>query len=149
MDEYGGSRRNREGDPGAAAVRTPSSTGGSSSSDIPPPDSSVPLAPVSDSDAPTVIHLAQVSPSDSPTLIDVAPPRKNVLRKQEFVSAQPIIDEGTVLAGRYEILQTLGEGGMGAVYKAKDLALDRMVALKVIRPELARNPAIIDRFKQE
>ncbi len=38
---------------------------------------------------------------------------------------------------------------MGAVYKANDLELDRMVALKVIRPELAKNPAIIDRFKQE
>src|SRR3984893_852737 len=38
---------------------------------------------------------------------------------------------------------------MGAVYKAKDLELNRMVALKVIRAELARNPAIIDRFKQE
>jgi serine/threonine protein kinase/tetratricopeptide (TPR) repeat protein len=54
-----------------------------------------------------------------------------------------------VLAQRYQILQTLGEGGMGAVYKANDLELDRMVALKVIRPELAKNPAIIDRFKQE
>ncbi len=51
--------------------------------------------------------------------------------------------------GRYEILQTLGQGGMGAVYKARDLELDRMVALKVIRPDLAKNPAIIDRFKQE
>ncbi|MHB8817043.1 MAG: serine/threonine-protein kinase, partial [Steroidobacteraceae bacterium] len=56
---------------------------------------------------------------------------------------------GTVLAGRYEILSVLGTGGMGSVYRAQDRELDRLVALKVIRPELARNPAIVDRFKQE
>ena len=38
---------------------------------------------------------------------------------------------------------------MGAVYKAKDRELDRLVALKVIRPELASNPDILQRFKQE
>ena len=56
---------------------------------------------------------------------------------------------GDHLANRYEILSVLGTGGMGSVYKAKDLELDRLVALKVIRPELARNAAIVDRFKQE
>ncbi|HEY2547199.1 MAG TPA: protein kinase [Candidatus Acidoferrum sp.] len=56
---------------------------------------------------------------------------------------------GTILAGRYEILQLLGQGGMGAVYKARDSELDRFVALKLIRPELARNPEILQRFKQE
>jgi serine/threonine protein kinase/tetratricopeptide (TPR) repeat protein len=54
-----------------------------------------------------------------------------------------------MLAGRYEILQTIGEGGMGAVYKAKDRELDRFVALKVIRPELASDPSILARFKKE
>ena len=59
------------------------------------------------------------------------------------------LEIGTVLAGRYQILQMLGRGGMGAVYKARDTELDRIVALKLIRPELARNPEILRRFKQE
>src|SRR5947209_1017234 len=56
---------------------------------------------------------------------------------------------GMVIGNRYEILQVLGEGGMGAVYKARDVELDRVIALKVIRPELASNPEILQRFKQE
>jgi tetratricopeptide (TPR) repeat protein/predicted Ser/Thr protein kinase len=60
-----------------------------------------------------------------------------------------VLEIGDLLGGRYEILQLLGEGGMGAVYKASDRELDRFVALKVIRPELASNPSILARFKQE
>ena len=56
---------------------------------------------------------------------------------------------GTVLGTRYEIVQILGQGGMGAVYKARDLELDRVVAVKVIRPDLASHPDILARFKQE
>src|SRR5580692_2159118 len=56
---------------------------------------------------------------------------------------------GDLLGGRYQLLQLLGEGGMGAVYKAADHEVDRIVALKVIRPEMASNPEILARFKQE
>jgi tetratricopeptide (TPR) repeat protein/predicted Ser/Thr protein kinase len=56
---------------------------------------------------------------------------------------------GTVLANRYEILRRIGEGGMGAVYQARDRELNRVVALKVIRPSLATDPEILERFKQE
>jgi tetratricopeptide (TPR) repeat protein/tRNA A-37 threonylcarbamoyl transferase component Bud32 len=61
----------------------------------------------------------------------------------------PELEPGTILANRYEILSVLGIGGMGSVYRAQDRELDRLVALKVIRPELARNTSIVDRFKQE
>src|SRR6202051_2725650 len=64
------------------------------------------------------------------------------------VSGQTLFP-GAALAGRYEILKMLGEGGMGTVYKAKDRELDRLVALKVIRPEYANHPETIRRFKQE
>ncbi len=61
----------------------------------------------------------------------------------------PVLRTGDVLGGRYEIMQLLGEGGMGAVYKAMDRELNRPVALKLIRPQLAANPSILARFKQE
>jgi len=56
---------------------------------------------------------------------------------------------GLILANRYQIVRSLGEGGMGSVYEAKDLELDRVIALKVIRPELAAHPAMLQRFNQE
>lgn len=56
---------------------------------------------------------------------------------------------GSVLGGRYEILQSLGEGGMGAVFKARDNEVDRIVALKTIRPELAGSADVLHRFRQE
>jgi tetratricopeptide (TPR) repeat protein/predicted Ser/Thr protein kinase len=59
------------------------------------------------------------------------------------------IAPGTVLGERYEIIRLLGQGGMGAVYQAHDRELDRQVALKVIRGDMAANPEILRRFKQE
>src|SRR5437763_15882839 len=55
------------------------------------------------------------------------------------------LEPGAVLGDRYEIIKSLGEGGMGAVYKARDSELDRLVALKVIRLERAGHPEILRR----
>ena len=60
------------------------------------------------------------------------------------------IQKGALFAGRYEILSTLGKGGMGVVYRAHDRQLDETVALKVLRPDVMRDdPTLLERFKQE
>ena len=84
------------------------------------------------------------------TMVDGTPlPSSPAGRFSGLGASAAMLQPGDVLGGRYEILQLLGEGGMGAVYKAKDRELDRFVALKLIRPELAASPAILARFKQE
>jgi serine/threonine protein kinase/tetratricopeptide (TPR) repeat protein len=98
-------------------------------------------------------------PSDAPTLphgtpIPGATPAMPYIREGPPASISSIsvfqaLHPGVVFGGRYEILGILGQGGMGAVYKARDRELDRLIALKVIRPELATDASILQRFKQE
>lgn len=73
----------------------------------------------------------------------------SMVPSQPSGAATQNLTTGSMIGNRYEILKKLGEGGMGTVYKAHDRELDRLVALKVIRPELANNPNILRRFKQE
>jgi serine/threonine protein kinase len=58
-------------------------------------------------------------------------------------------DVAETLAARYEILDTLGEGGMGMVYRVRDRETSEILALKLLRPEIARDPAMMERFKNE
>jgi eukaryotic-like serine/threonine-protein kinase len=97
--------------------------------------SPTPNSPIADPDATVVDGMLPPLP----------PLASRYARPQNPATLQP----GDVLGGRYEILKLLGEGGMGAVYKAQDRELDRPVALKLIRAEMASSPAILARFKQE
>lgn len=53
------------------------------------------------------------------------------------------------IIGNYKIEEKLGEGGMGAVYRGIDTMLDREVAIKALRPELASQTAVVERFRSE
>ena len=55
----------------------------------------------------------------------------------------------TVLGNRYEIIQKIGDGGMAFVYKAKDILLNRIVAVKVLRPEFVDDDEFLGKFKRE
>jgi hypothetical protein len=57
--------------------------------------------------------------------------------------------KGTLLAGRYRIDEEIGRGGMATVYRAFDRSLERPVAVKVLRPELAADETIVARFRAE
>ncbi|MDR0886749.1 MAG: protein kinase [Clostridiales Family XIII bacterium] len=54
-----------------------------------------------------------------------------------------------ILAGRYEVLAKIGEGGMAVVYKAKDRKLNRQVAIKVLRPEFVKDESFVESFRRE
>ena len=56
---------------------------------------------------------------------------------------------GKVLADRFEMLDRIGEGGMGVVYRARQISVDRMVAIKVLNAQVAQDPQWVGRFINE
>ena len=87
------------------------------------------------------------TPSATPA--PAAPPAKHATSylPPATVQVDPLL--GQTLAGRYQIIRKLGEGGMGAVYLATHNLLEKHVALKILHNEFARKPDLVERFMQE
>jgi len=74
--------------------------------------------------------------------IPASPTKTLETPKEEFT-------RGTTFAGRYEIIEELGKGGMGKVYRVEDKKIKEEVALKLIKPEIASDKKTIGRFSNE
>ena len=59
------------------------------------------------------------------------------------------LGRGTLFAGRFEIIEELGRGGMGRVYKVRDTQINEDLALKILKPEIASDSTMIERFRNE
>src|SRR5260370_2603690 len=133
--------RDRDNDsesPTMPGIRAPGNIVGAGAL-TPPPLSNPPL-----SDVPTLPHGSPI-----PGATQALPYARSGPPSLGSISAFQSLEAVVLFGGRYEMLSVLGQGGMGAVYKARDRELDRLIARKVIRPELATDPAILLRFKQE
>jgi serine/threonine protein kinase len=89
---------------------------------------------------------------DTVLLSDV--PEASVLLREPLIAASDAVhplssQAAAVLSQRYDVLAEAGHGSMGSVYKARDRETGEIVALKLLKPEIASDQAMMDRFKNE
>ena len=111
----------------------------------PPPQRSDTLAASSGSDVPArpiTAARAAIAKATNPPPAESAPPSAPAA-----ANGDPYID--TVVAERYKVIKKLGEGGMGVVYLAEHVFIEKRVALKVLSEDFARKADLVARFMQE
>ena len=89
-------------------------------------------------------HFCNKCATPLPSADDISVSRTKTMHK-----AREELTRGTTFVSRYEVIEELGKGGMGKVYRVFDKKLDEEVALKIIKPEIAYNGDSIDRFSNE
>jgi serine/threonine protein kinase/Flp pilus assembly protein TadD len=77
------------------------------------------------------------------------PSLKDIEVTETLETPMEVLTRGTTFAGRFEIIEELGKGGMGTVYRVEDTKIGQDVALKLIKPEIASDKKTIERFRNE
>ncbi|MBI3407791.1 MAG: serine/threonine protein kinase [Planctomycetes bacterium] len=96
-----------------------------------------------------VVFPENLPPSDDqPTIISKSPPSSQAIKAAKAASPNLTSLRGRKLA-HFELIEPIGVGGMAAVLRARDTQLDRNVALKILPPDVAKDPEIVRRFHQE
>ncbi|HEV2349799.1 MAG TPA: protein kinase [Terriglobia bacterium] len=127
-------------DPSRASKRpgAPEDEGGSADSPSPPVESTKPLS------------QSPLSPGGTITPPSAAKTNSLAPSLSAGVHAGiPTFAPEELVAARYQVVRFIGQGGMGEVYEAQDVELRQRVALKTVRPEIARDQQAIERFKRE
>ena len=113
-------------------------------------------APPADTAEPQAATPAPLAGAAEPQAVAPAPPA--VVAEPQAVAPLPTAAEpsepatslvGTTVAGRYKVERLLGQGGMGAVYLVYHTGIRKRMALKVLRADVMRNPAVLARFERE
>jgi eukaryotic-like serine/threonine-protein kinase len=82
---------------------------------------------------------------------DSTPSAENIDASSNFTVFSPllVLGKNVVALGDFKLIRKLGEGAMGAVYKARQTSFERIVALKILFPHVANNPKLVERLYRE
>jgi len=92
------------------------------------------------------------NPDESKFCMECATPMPGIKEAVPTVTIETSTEElttGSIFAGRYKVIEELGKGGMGRVYKVLDKETNEKIALKLIKPEIASDKKTIERFRNE
>jgi serine/threonine protein kinase len=100
----------------------------------------------------TIVHVGPApapSPERQRTSPPIAKPVVSVAPTDSALPSDPFASGNTIAGTRYRVIRRIGDGGMGTVYEAEHVDIERRCALKVLKPEFTRSPGIVEQFRRE